>query len=137
MESLYVPILIAAAVALLVWGVSTAIKGLINGEKRKLQQRLTVEGQGQRMGGGPGGAGGAGGLASQLPLSITRNQDAASGASAMLVRWRPLEGLHRLVVQSYPNMNVTTFTCIAGGCAFTMFMVLFAMTENLVIGGVA
>ena len=124
MESLYVPIMIAAAVALLVWGVAAAIKGLINGEKRKLQQRLVAEGQGQRMGGGAG----------QLPLSITRGQDTASGASAMLVRWRPLEGLHRLVVQAYPNMNVTTFMCIAGGCAFTCFMILLAITNNTIIG---
>src|SRR5688500_18913042 len=35
MESLYLPILIAAAVALLAWGLMTAIKAITNGEKRK------------------------------------------------------------------------------------------------------
>src|SRR5690349_16889904 len=126
MESLYVPILIAAAAALFVWGVTATIKGLINGEKRKLQQRLVSEGQGQRLGGG--------GLSSQLPLSITREQEvAASGASKMLVRLRPIEALHRLVVQAYPNMSVVTFMCIAGGCAFTAFMLLLAITNNVVI----
>jgi hypothetical protein len=36
----------------------------------------------------------------------------------MLVRWRPMEGLHRMIVQAYPNMTVATFLCIAGGVAF-------------------
>ena len=40
MESLYVPLLIASAVALLVWGVMSIVKSALNGEKRKLQSRL-------------------------------------------------------------------------------------------------
>jgi len=124
MESLYPPILIACAVALLVWGVASVIKGMLNVEKRKLQHRLRDEAE--RRGGGGG----------HLPRSITRNTE-ATGASAVLVRWRPFEGLHRMVVQAYPNMTVTTFVCIAGTCAFAMFMILTAATDNLLIAAVA
>src|SRR3712207_4686891 len=101
MESLYLPILVAATVALFVWGVAMAIKGLMNAEKRKLQQRLIAENdkRAKMTGGG-----------SQLPLSITRNNDAATGgASALISRWSPLESLHRTVVQAYPNGSVATF----------------------------
>ena len=52
MDSLYVPILIASAVALMVWGLTTAVKGFLNAEKRKLQQRL-VAGEASRSGSGP------------------------------------------------------------------------------------
>jgi tight adherence protein B len=126
MESLYLPVMIAAAVALLVWGVAMTIKGILSGEKRKLQQRLIAEAQQQRTS-----------MSGALPLSITKNTDTVAGVSAALVRFRPLEGLHRLIIQAYPNMTVATFLCIAGGVAFTMFMILMAATNNLLIGGVA
>ena len=125
MESLYIPILIAAAVALLVFGLSSAIKGLLNAEKRKLQQRLREEAERRQ------------GASGQLPLSIVRSTEPATGASAVLVRWRPLEGLHRMVVQAFPTMTVTVFICIALGSALTLFMVLMAATDNLVIAAVA
>src|SRR5688500_13324440 len=131
MESLYLPILIAAAVALFIWSIATAIKGLANGEKRKLQNRLRDEAQS-----GSGGGGGSGGGA-QLPLSITRDKNDAVGASALLARWSPLEGLHRAVVQAYPNMNVATFVIIALTSALTMFGCATMMTNNLIIAGVA
>jgi tight adherence protein B len=127
MDSLYVPILIASAVALLVWGVASAIKGLLNQEKRKLQQRL-IAGEDRRSNGG--------GASSQLPLSITRNQE-TTGASAVLVRWRVMDGLHRMVVQAYPNGTVSTFLSIAGFCMFGLFMVLLLATNNMAIAGVA
>src|SRR4051812_44970148 len=125
MDSLYVPIMIAAAVALLVWGVASALKGLMNAEKRKLQQRLVA---GEKSSGG--------GASAQLPLSITRTHE-TTGASAMLVRWQPMDGLHRMVVQAYPNGTVSVFLSIAGFCMFGLFMILLLATNNMVIAGVA
>jgi tight adherence protein B len=123
MDSLYLPILIALTVAMLVWGLSVFINGMLGAKRRKLQQRLA--GEGQATG------------ASQLPLSITRNSDVVVGASAMLVRWRPIAGLHRLVVQAYPNLSVVGFLCIAGLCALSPFICMTAWTGNLVIAAVA
>src|SRR5687768_16672232 len=102
MDSLYVPILIAAAVALLVWGIAVMVSGLIKGEKRKLQQRLRDENT-QRTGGG----------GSQLPLSITR-QTEATGASATLAMWSPMQSLHRYIIQASPDTTLSRFviTCL-------------------------
>src|SRR5437762_6912846 len=124
MESLSLPILIAGAVALMVFAIAMAAKGLFGNEKRKLAQRLSTEGKAR------------GGGASQLPLSITRNEETI-GASAYMVRWRPLDGLHRMIIQAYPNSTVAVFLCIAGGCAFGMFMLASLLTNNLIISAVA
>ena len=126
MDQMYLPILIASAVALFIWGVASLIKGIINTEKRKLQSRLRDEAQRQNGGGG-----------SQLPLSVTRNTHEAAGASKMLVRFSPLESLHRLVVQAYPNMTVATFVIIMGSAALVMFGIATLMTSNTLIALVA
>jgi tight adherence protein B len=125
MDSLYLPILVASAVALFIWGIAMAIKGIINTEKRKLQSRLRDEAQRSNGGGG-----------SQLPLSVTRNTEVA-GAAKMLVKFSPLESLHRLVVQAYPNMTVAHFVIIAGAAALLMFGLASLMTSNTMIAGVA
>ena len=125
MESLYVPILIASAVALFIWGLATAIKGMLSNEKRKLQQRLRDEAQAKLVG-----------MSSQLPLSVTRNTEVA-GAAKMLVRWSPLEALHRTVVQAYPNMTVAHFVIMAGASAMVMFGIATMMTSNTLIAAVA
>jgi tight adherence protein B len=125
MDSEYLPYLVAGFVAMLVWGVIVLAKSFLDPEKRKLQNRLA--GEGKLQGGGT----------SQLPLSITRNQDDTVAISALLVRWRPMEGLHRMIVQAYPNMTVATFLCIAGGVAFVMFMIASVMTNNLIMSAVA
>jgi tight adherence protein B len=124
MDSLYLPILIASAVALLAWGVMVVVKGFMNGEKRKLQSRLIGETEQKSSG------------SSSLPLSITRDRE-TTGASKMLVRWQPLEGLHRMIVQAYPNGTVATFVSIAGICLFVMFMVGMLATANMVIAAVS
>src|SRR5215207_1694962 len=125
MDTFYLPILIAAAVALFIWGIAMAIKGIINTEKRKLQTRLRDEAQRSNGGGG-----------SQLPLSVTRNTEVA-GAARMLVKFSPLEGLHRLVVQAYPNMTVAHFVILAGAAALLMVGMASLMTSNTMIAGVA
>ena len=134
MESLYVPILIAAAVALFVSGVASAARTVLNSEKRNLQQRLRED---PRKGMSGGGGGGGGGVSSPLPLSITRENYEAAGASALLTRWSPLEDLHRMVVQAFPSMNVATFVVIAALAAFLTFCFGMLMTRNTVIASVA
>ena len=126
MDSLYLPILIASAVALLVWAVISVAKSLMNGEKRKLQSRLIAESEKSTIGGG-GGA---------LPLSITRRTE-TTRTSTMLIRWAPLEGLHRMIVQAYPNGTITTFVSIAGIAMFVMFMTGMLATGNMLIALVA
>jgi tight adherence protein B len=134
MESLYVPILTAAAVSLFVYGVASALRTVLNAEKRKLQNRLRDDGSTRA---GLVGGGGNGGGAAQLPLSITRDSTEAIGASAMLTRWSPVEDLHRMVVQAYPSMSVATFFIIAVVSAMALFSFGTLVTNNGVISVVA
>jgi tight adherence protein B len=124
MESTLLPFLLAAAVAMLVWGVAVVVRGLTDAEKRKLQQRLVAENEN-------------GAVNLQLPLSITRTTAAASGtASALISRWSRLQALHRTVVQAYPNGSVARFLSVVAGSAVLLFLVMAGLTENLVIGAV-
>jgi tight adherence protein B len=120
MDSLYLPLLIASAVALLVWGVTSILKSALNGEKRKLQSRLISGDKGSSISN------------SALPLSITKSTE-TTRASTMLMRWQPLGGLHRMIVQAYPNGTVATFMSIAGICMFILFMVGMLATQNMLI----
>jgi tight adherence protein B len=129
MESFYIPILTATAVFLFIYGLAQGAQGLLNGEKRKLQQRLRDEQRGTTSSGGS--------ASSQLPLSITRDSTEAMGASALLTRWSPLEDLHRMVVQAYPSMTLAMFVVIAGVSAFTGFSIATLLTNNGIIAVVA
>jgi tight adherence protein B len=128
MENLLIPILTAAAVFLFIISMASAGQGLMNREKRKLQQRLRDEQKGPAVGSS---------TASQLPLSITRDSTEAMGASALLTRWSPLEDLHRMVVQAYPSMTLAMFMTIAGVSAFASFSLATLMTRNGIISLVA
>ena len=123
MDSLYLPILIASAVALLAWGLMSVVKSILNGEKRKLQSRLISETEQKPT-------------SSALPLSITRDKE-TTGASRHLVKYQPLEGLHRMIVQAYPTGTVAVFLSIAGFCLFGMFMTGLLATNNMLIALVA
>ena len=135
METIYIPILTAAAVTLFILGLASAAQHMLSGEKRKLQQRLREDPR-KGMSGGSGG-GGASGASAALPLSITRENHEAAGASALLARWSPLEDLHRMVVQAYPSMNVATFVVIAALFAFVTFCFGMFVTHNTIIAAVA
>ena len=131
MESLYVPILTATSVGLFICGVASAVRTLLDGERRRLQGRL-------RESGSTRGGGGGEGRGAQLPLSITRDSNEAVGvASAMLTRWSPLQDLHRVVVQAYPSMSVATFMLIAFASAGSLFAAASVVTNNSIIAVVA
>ncbi len=123
MDSLYVPLLIAAAVALLVWGIGMAVAGILKGEKRKLQQRLRDE-SAQRAAGNGGG--------SQLPLSITR-QNEITGASATLAMWSPMQSLHRYVIQASPNTTLSRFVITCLTSSIVLFMTASLLTNSMLI----
>jgi tight adherence protein B len=130
MESLYLPILVACAVALMVWAIASLVKGLLNAEKRKLQSRLISQSQGTQRTSliGSGGAG---------QTSIERDQHEAVGASAMLTRLPLFDALHRMIVQAYPNGTVVRFVSIMGLAALGLFVIGMALTQNLLISCVA
>lgn len=118
MESLLLPILIAAVVALFVWGLVAIFAGG-NGEKKKLQERLTAEAAGTPQ-------------QSSLPLSITLQME-AGGLSALLIKISPLQGLYRKLVQAWPEMTLALFLEIAAGVALIAFLVTLMVVGILTV----
>jgi tight adherence protein B len=125
MESLYLPILIAAAVALLAWAMASFIGGATNNEKRKLQHRLREE---NHEGGNT--------ASSQLPLSITRNEDKKGAASQFLAQWSLMQNLHRMIIQAYPNGSIAVFVSVGASCMLGLGVIALMATGNMVIAGV-
>src|SRR3954447_16317647 len=97
------PILVAAAVVLLVFGLVQGIRTLLDPNRRKLQDRLSNE---RTAGFGRGGE-------SFASRSI-RLENEAKGLSARLAKFGPLSGLHRRVVHAAPNMSLAMFLIIVG-----------------------
>jgi tight adherence protein B len=123
MDSLYLPILIASVVALFAWGLISIFSGG-TGEKKKLQQRLTAEPGGIRAGD------------SQLPLSITLQME-AGGISAVLLKFSPLQGLYRKLLQAWPEMTLAMFLGIAFAACLTFFATTFLFTGLLAVAAAA
>jgi tight adherence protein B len=117
MDGLLLPILIAAVVALLVWGVSSIFsKG--GGEKKKLKQRLSNEGAENEFN-----------QKAALPLSITLQME-AGGLSALLIKITPLQGLYRKLVQAWPEMTLALFLEIAASVGLGALLITFFFVGN-------
>jgi tight adherence protein B len=123
MDSLYLPLLIAAAVAFLIWAICSAVSSALNSDKRKLAERLGNEGA--KTGG------------SAISAQIVRQQNEATGASGMLTRFTLLENLHRRVIQAYPDGTLVKFLSVVFGIAVVMFFIGLAAMGSMLIGLVA
>jgi tight adherence protein B len=109
MNSMYVPIMIALAVVLLAWGAAKVVMLLADADSRRLKQRLNQEGRPQ-------------GEAESQGL-VMRDQ---TGLSGQLARMRLFAGLHRKVLQAYPQMPLLKFLGICSLCGFVAFMLAAA-----------
>lgn len=122
MDSLYLPILCAAAVAFFVWALSRAISASLNNDKKRLSQRLGNEGPKQTQA-----------TASQ----IVRAQMEASGATGLLTQFSPMESLQRRIIQAYPDGSLIKFLSIVVVVAVLLFVIVAGLMSNAGIGVVA
>ena len=122
MDSLLLPILIASVVALFVWGLVSILSGP-GGEKRKLHERLMSDGT-------------ITGDKPTLPLSITLQME-AGGLSALLIKFSPLQGLYRKLVQAWPEMTLALFLSIAAATGFIFFTVTLLWVGVLSVAAAA
>jgi tight adherence protein B len=126
-DALLFPILTASAAGSLVYGLARLVAAAIDNEKRKLQQRLvSTRGGGRNVGGG----------ASDVRRPITY-QTQAVGVSGVLAQLPLLGGLHRRLLQAYPELSLARFLAISGGAWFFTFIVFSALLASFTIGLVA
>ena len=123
MDPTLLPMLIAASVALFVFGAAQVTAALSNGERRKLQQRLAD------------GAGASGSSASATRSAIlsAQEQDVLAGALGHLSL---IDGLQRRLHHAFPETTLTRFLAILIGIALASFAVVFLVTDSLLVGAV-
>lgn len=116
MDGLLLPILIAATVALAVWGLARLVTGAALGEKRKLQQRLSTEGRLD--------------LGSVSAATRVTLQMGDSGLPPLLGRVRFFQSLNRKLVQAYPEARLTRFLALAVGIGLGGTLVAMTVTGS-------
>jgi tight adherence protein B len=118
MSDLLLPILIAFVVALLVIGAAQALRALLDGEKRKLQQRLSTENR----------------LDGSIPLARAVRAATEHGRlTAALLRIAFFNGLYRKVVQAWPTMSLAKFLAISVALSLTLGVMAFAFAGSAVV----
>src|SRR6186713_1639881 len=100
--ALLIPICVAAAVGLGVWGFIALTSDPDRKEKKKLSERLAMEPKTD--------------AAASLQRSITLQMQ-ASGLPLGLASNSFMQGLHRRVIQAYPDGSLKKFLLILTGCA--------------------
>jgi len=113
--------LVAASVALFVYGAAQVTAALTNGERRKLHQRL-AEGAGDR-----------GASAARSAILSVQEQDLLSGALGHLSL---IGALQRRLHHAFPDTTVTRFLSILFGVAVATFSVVFLVTDSLLVAAV-
>src|SRR6185295_5034661 len=123
MQDMLLPILIAVSIALLAWAVIAAIGAGALGEKKKIKERLAGEVVQEEQAG-------------NLPKSITVQME-AQGLSGKLARWSFFNGLHRKIIQAYPDDTLVKFLTVAGWLGVGAFILVTLSFESLPFGLVA
>jgi tight adherence protein B len=122
MESLLLPLIIAAAVGLVAFVVVQVSASALDPSKRKLNARLTGESN-----------------RGQVELTQQRKivQEEAAGLDARLLKVGYYRGIHKLLLQSYPDWKLSRFVQFQLGGAFGLGLVCFLLTASVIVGFVA
>jgi tight adherence protein B len=129
MESLLLPILIAATVMLATFGLVKVVAAPDRKEKRKLAERLSTDRPYDSPTSSLGGTGG--GTAAQAK-SITY-QTEVQGLPPFLAKLSFIQNLNRSLVQAWPDRKIANFLMIAGGVAVFGFLIAFLIADSLLI----
>jgi tight adherence protein B len=123
MTDFLLPILVAASVATFAWvGVAAAVSAG-GGQRRRLQQRLTLDSR-------PDGIAANGGLSITVQLEVT-------GVPAFLARQPYVQRLNRRLVQAYPDRTLVRFLVRAATYAVAAGGLTLLVTTSLPVGVVA
>src|SRR3954462_2955839 len=115
MDGMLFPILIALAVALVVFVIVQVTAKLTDGERKKLKQRLSTELRPDAVGGGPG---------KQITI-----QEMDPGA---LGNFSPLEKLGKKLMQAYPDVLLAKFLTMCFVIALVVFVTVYLVMGPIV-----
>jgi tight adherence protein B len=121
-ESMLLPILVAAAVMLLIFAATRVVSALTDAEKRKLKSRLSAE-IGVRPGDGE-----------RRAITVQRETNLLS---SLLVRIDFFSKLDRMLVHAYPETSLTRFLSIAGAIGAVLLLITLLLSGSLVFGVIA
>ena len=117
MDAVFLPMLIASAVAMAVLGVWKVIIGPDDPDKRKLAERLSTEGRYDPA---------------ESAARAIRIQLEQANLPAALSRLKFLHTLHRHLAQAFPDMTLTRFLGFAVAGAFFSFSILLLLTASAI-----
>ena len=127
MESLALPILIAATVMLATFGLVKVVASPDRREKRKLSERLSTErsydSPTSSLGTAAGGA----------PAKSITYQTEVQGLPPFLAKLKFIQNLNRSLIQAWPDRKISKFLMIAGGAAVGGFFVAMLISNSLLI----
>lgn len=123
MDSMLLPILVAATVALFAWGAVSLVAAAFDPQRRRLKDRLNA---GAKRAGTTAGA----------VRGITHSDDAV-GLSAVLTRWSPLRSVHKALLHAWPEMSLATLLLIALASAVVAALAIWGMTFSALLALVA
>lgn len=122
MEGTFLPIVVAAAVMLMVFAVWQIVASATDPEKRKLKERLAGEGKNQEL--------------SEVQRRITIQQE-TSAIAGKLTQFSFFDGVNRMLVQAYPDMTLSRFLMIATGVGVAVLLITMLVTQSLIVAGIA
>ncbi len=123
MDGLLLPILVAGCVGLLVFGAAQVTVALTDGQKKKLQQRLTSDAQVRSV-------------SSTVRSAVLSQQERDMLASA-LAKWSFFEMLTRRLVHAFPDMSLTQFLLVVAGAGFGVFAAVYLVCHSMLVGAIA
>ncbi len=137
MDGLLLPILVAVAVALPVYGGVRIIAALLDSERKKLKSRLTASAT-TSMDAHSASAMGGRGVAHTG--SVTNKVVEVDPVSAVLIRFVPLARLNARLTQAYPDASLAMFLGFSLGCGFVgllLAMLVFTSVPLALVGAAA
>lgn len=122
MDSTLLIILIAFAAALVAFGLWQAIAPLFDPSRKRLAKRLSGESR-------------SGEAKPQQNKSIVQTQ--AVGLEARLQQMAPFNGLHKTLLQAFPDLSLVRLLQVMAFTSATLFLVVYVLSGSLLVGFVA
>ena len=130
MESLILPILIAATVALATLGLMKLVAAPERKEKRRLAERLSTDRPYDGTVASANGMGAAG------VKSITF-QTEVRGLPPFLAKLSFIQNVNRALIQAWPDRKISNFLAVAAGCGLFAFCLAFLFSASFLMPFVA